>query len=61
MALFELGELVAVDRDLAGGGHFLAHDQLEERAFSCARRADDEYELAFADTNINIVQSMYAV
>ena len=61
MAFFELGELVAVYRNFAGGGRFLAHNQLEKGAFAGARSADDKHKLRLVDVQADVVERVGAV
>jgi hypothetical protein len=50
------GDLLAVDRHLAGIGRDQAEQHVEEGALAAARRADDGDELAFLDLDVEAVE-----
>ena len=54
-------EVHVVDDDRAGGGLFLAHNQLEEGAFARAGSADDKDELTLVDFEGYMIQRVNAV
>ena len=51
-------KILTVDVHLAGRRLFLAHHQLDKRAFPRARRADNEYKLPSVNAQTEIVERM---
>ena len=54
----DLGDVLAVDQDLAGGHVLEAGDQPQERRLAAARGADEDGELAVLDVEIDAVDDV---